>query len=138
MHGVPVPTPEPSTLSSTIETALILGVSVGGALIGMFGGKLGKKESATEGQATVLAGTILSDPRPLKNLVDGMNAVKDEMQEGREQRHRDSLVERDAVEANTRAVKELSEATRENTRARQQTGMTPEGEAMFRKLLRVD
>lgn len=88
----------------------------------------GKKSagSVTESQATVLAGSI-TDSKQVSRIIDAVDAVKDEMREGREQRHRDSVAEREAVESNTRAI-------RENTDAMRSSGYDPKMLALMLKL----
>lgn len=114
----------------------IIGTVVTAAVLGISSGLKGKKEpAATETQATVLAGTILSDGKVLKEVIAGIDAHKDELREGREERHRDTARIADALETHARALRDNTEELRQNTIALRNSSTTPEALAMMRRII---
>jgi hypothetical protein len=111
----------PVWLQQVIGAAAFLGTA--GAAI--WAGRKSKGESA--GQATVLAGAI-ADGRQINRVIDALDEVTAEMRESREQRHRDSLNERECIERLAGAVHQNTEAQRSSS------GLTPEFMALLAKL----
>ena len=76
-------------------------------------------ETARAGAETQVVAASFMDSRSLRELTDVMSDVRRELQESREQRHQDSLHERDAFDRNTQAL-------HENTLTRRAGGLPPE------------
>ena len=92
-----------------LQQALALGSIAGTAIAAILAGS--RSKSATEGQATVLAGTV-TDQRSLRDIMDALDGLKGEMRDGREQAHSDSRAERDIMETLIRALDRNTEAQR--------------------------
>lgn len=94
----------------TLQTAAIVGTVFGSSIAAVVFGRK-SKGSATEGQATVLAGSI-SDPKLFRQLLDALDGLKSMMRDNADQRHRDDAAMRDSLDSNTRAVRDAAEAYR--------------------------
>jgi len=121
-------------MAADLDQVLVLASAAGALITGMVFGK-GKKDNPSEAQATVLAGTILNDGKVLKDVTTGIDALKGEMKEGREQRHRDGEEERDLMAGMIRALRDNTDSVRENTLAVRNSGTTPESMAMLARIM---
>ena len=93
-----------------ITTIGTLVTVVGGAGLALWQGRKNKTE-APGAQAEIVAG--LFAPRDaIASIIELLRKVAGELQDSREQRHRDSLRECECMEALTRATEENAEACR--------------------------
>jgi hypothetical protein len=100
-------TPDQSVL---VEQLMGLGAFVGAGVAAIWAGRKAKPET-TSAQATVLAGAI-TDSKQVANIIEALDAVKLEMRDGREQRHRDANSMLETILAVERALKDNTAAMR--------------------------
>lgn len=103
----------PVWLQQLLAAAIFIGTTVGAVIAGRK-----SKGEPSSSQATLLAGTI-TDSKQVDKIVDALDSLKSVLRELNDRRHADSRDERermedhrDSLEANTRALKDNTDAMR--------------------------
>jgi hypothetical protein len=93
----------PDTLVELIKFGLILGSGMAAAVAVFIGFRKGT--GTTKPVEGAIVSATLADGQAVRDLISALNRMMTEMEDSREQRHRDSMAERDAMHELTECIR---------------------------------